>query len=164
MTYKKRKRLGSPVSISDSINDLLKHVMPQRGKFLRIVEMWRDTFGEEVFLHARPTCLRHGVLYVTISDPVWQSDLRYRDRDFIEKVNSILPPNEKLEKIHYRVGYLEGVRPEEDVRRKEIEDTRVCMENLSVDMREAVEKVQDESLKSILAKIGVNIGKTGNKK
>jgi hypothetical protein len=38
------------------------------------------------------------------------------------------------------------------------------MENLSVDMREAVEKVQDESLKSILAKIGVNIGKTGNKK
>jgi hypothetical protein len=81
---------------------------PNRGRLGKIIAAWRDLVGEETFLHARPSALSKGTLYVTVSDPIWQSELRFFDQEFIEKLNATLAPKDRLAQIRYRVGWLEG--------------------------------------------------------
>jgi len=153
MDEKKRRRLRDPVSISESLDGFMESVMPERGRLRKILKIWKEMVGEDVFLNARPSSIRKGVLYITVSDPIWQSELRYFNKTLIEKINSILAESEKIGEIHYRLGYLEGVRPEEDTRKEAEKKTEVAVDDLPAGLRESVMSVKDEPLRAVLARI-----------
>jgi hypothetical protein len=157
VTEKKRRRLRHPVAVSESLDDFMEDVMPERGRLRKILRTWRETVGEDVFLNARPAAIRRGILFVTVSDPIWQSELRYFNTSLIEKINSVLGEDERIHDIRYRLGYLEGVRPEEDARKEAEQKTEAAVGDLPAGLRESVLGVKDESLRSILARIASTI-------
>jgi hypothetical protein len=154
MDERKKRRRSSPVPIGQTIDTVMDRIAPERGRLRRILRVWQETLGEEVFLNARPTAIRRGILYVTISDPIWQSELRYIASQLLEKINASLEDKEKIRDIHFRVGYLEGAMPEVDVVKTEARRTEVAVEKLPADLREPVMHVSDPTLKSILARLG----------
>jgi len=154
MDERKKRRRSSPVPIGQTIDAVMDRIAPERGRLRRILKVWKETLGEEVFLNARPTAIRRGILYVTISDPIWQSELRYIASQLLEKINASLEGKERIMDIHFRVGYLEGAMPEVDVVKTEARRTEEAVEKLPAELREPVMHVSDPTLKSILARLG----------
>ena len=115
----RRRKNAAPVTLGGPLEAAMGKIDPMRGRLRTILQVWRDIVGEEAFLHARPSSIRKGVLTVTVSDPIWQSELRYFNETFLLKINGELPAADGIEKIRYRLGYLEGAWPHEDEKRSE---------------------------------------------
>ncbi|MFH1437012.1 MAG: DUF721 domain-containing protein [Pseudomonadota bacterium] len=154
---KKRSKRPAPVSIGASLGSSMKGIFPERGRLHKILLLWKELLGEEVFLNARPSSIRKNMLIITVSDPIWQSELRYFDESFMEKINAGLSDRESIKAIRYRVGYLEGARPEKDEQEGKEEAAAVAIENLPADLRESVMNVKSPSLRGLMAKIASSI-------
>ena len=154
---KKRNKRPAPVSIGASLGSSMKGIFPERGRLRKILLLWKDLMGEEVFLQARPSSIRKNILTITVSDPIWQSELRYFNESFMEKINAGLSDSESIEGIRYRVGYLEGTWPEKDEDEKEREDTAVAIDDLPANLRESVMNVESPSLRGLMAKIASSL-------
>ncbi len=154
---KKRRKKPAPVSIGASLGSSMEGIFPERGRLRKILLIWKELMGEEVFLHARPTSIRKNMLIITVSDPIWQSELRYFNESFMEKINAGLSDRESIEAIRYRVGYLEGTRPEKEEQEKDEEAAVVVIEDLPAELRESVMNVESPSLRELMAKIASSL-------
>lgn len=153
---KKRKR-REPVAVSDQVQDVMDRILPERGRLRKILVLWREMLGEEVFCNARPTSIRKNQLFVTISDPIWQSELRYFTAELLEKINRIMPEKDRITGIRFRVGYLEGVMPEKDAEITDRKKTEAAVDALPAELREPVLHVTDPALRSILARLASQV-------
>lgn len=153
----KRKKLPAPVAISDSVDSVMDRIIPERGRLRKILALWREMLGEEVFINARPTSIRRNNLYVTISDPIWQSEMRYFTDGLLRRINSVLTKKEQIDQIRFRVGCLEGVSRETDILKTAQEKIGKVVDELPAHLREPVMKVSDPSLRSILARLAASL-------
>jgi hypothetical protein len=153
---KKRKR-KEPVAVGDQVQDVMDRILPERGRLRKILALWREMLGDEVFLNARPTSIRKNELFVTISDPIWQSELRYFTVELLEKINRIMPEKDRIKGIRFRVGYMEGVMPDKDMEIKEEKRTEAVVDALPAELREPVLHVTDPALRSILARLASQV-------
>ncbi|MBQ7515050.1 MAG: DUF721 domain-containing protein [Schwartzia sp.] len=63
---------------------------------------WRDIAGGDIARHVRPVRLDFKTLYLAADAPVWANELRYMERDIIDKINAFVC-EEMVKEIHFTV-------------------------------------------------------------
>lgn len=154
-----KRKTGGVISISEAMRRVLPKINPSAGRLQKIMELWKQILGEKVFIHARPTTIRKATLYVTVSEPVWKGELLYCKRQLIDKINEGLPDKKKIRDIVIRTGYLEGVRKQVDIEKRERKEMEKNISALPVQLRQAVEGLKDEKLKESVVKLASHINR-----
>jgi predicted nucleic acid-binding Zn ribbon protein len=97
---KKNMRLEHIGSVMEKVmGDLEK----ASGPLMVIWQAWSDVVGPVTAKNASPVELKGKILVVNVAGSVWLQELRFSNRDIIEKINSVLE-NSLLEDIQYRIG------------------------------------------------------------
>ena len=48
---------------------------------------WEDAVGEQISKHSRAIRIQDGVLWIEVDHPIWKTELHYRKRQILEKLN-----------------------------------------------------------------------------
>lgn len=160
MKRRKGKR-KAPVSIGEPLGRVLEQAAPRGRRLLAVLDAWRSMVSPRTLSHARPTSIRRGVLYLTVTDPLWMSELTYFVPRFLEALNGALPAGERLKSIRLRVGQLEdmpGTR-----RRRASEPPPPAPSSLTREVRDRLERIDDPELRDQMARIAAKLGGTKGK-
>lgn len=69
-----------------------------------VVHAWDALVDPNVALHAKPTGLKNGTLFVTVDSSAWLSEIaRYRAKEILTQLQSCLGP-ELVKRISFRLG------------------------------------------------------------
>lgn len=69
-----------------------------------VVRAWEALVDPNITLHAKPTGLKNGTLYVTVDSSVWLSEIaRYRAKEILNQLQSCFGP-ELIKRISFRLG------------------------------------------------------------
>ena len=52
--------------------------------------IWKEIVGETIANNSEPSDVKHGVLTVKVSTPVWRNELVFRKKEILEKLNKVL--------------------------------------------------------------------------
>jgi len=52
--------------------------------------IWKDVVGETIANNTEPEEVKHGILLVKVSTPVWRNELMFRKKEILEKLNTVL--------------------------------------------------------------------------
>ena len=52
--------------------------------------LWKDIVGEAIGNNTTPEEVKHDVLIVRVSTPVWRNELMFRKKEILEKINKTL--------------------------------------------------------------------------
>lgn len=59
---------------------------PSTEALIEVFGHWSAVAGERLAGHCRPLALRDGVLVVAVTDPLWATELRYRQGELLERL------------------------------------------------------------------------------
>ena len=80
-----------PVSIGDALARVQAELgLPQGDALHALTNGWDDVVGRDVAAHARLDALRDGVAAIVVDSPLWASQLRYLERDIVERANALV--------------------------------------------------------------------------
>ncbi|HRE12114.1 MAG TPA: DciA family protein [Ignavibacteria bacterium] len=94
-----RKHAKKQTTLHDEIGDLIGAIKKQKKERF---DFWYLAVGEKIGKIAAPTFKKHGVLYVTVVNPVSRFELTRMKQEILEKVNGILDENKKLKDIIFK--------------------------------------------------------------
>ncbi len=156
-----RRRGGGPVRIDGVVGPALSGASPDGGKLFAILERYRSMVSETTMEHARPTSIRKDVLIMTVTDPVWMTELRFFVPRFLEAFNSVLPVDARLRDIRLRVGILPG--PLEPSRAQRLHEAHEATgpAGLPADIRKRIERVTDPALRELMLRVASGAGEKG---
>jgi predicted nucleic acid-binding Zn ribbon protein len=90
----KRARKVKPLETETSAFMLLKGAFDkstwQQIQDVRVLDIWEETVGEEIFRVAKAESFQAGILTVKVDHPVWRSELALMSKDIIRKLNQAL--------------------------------------------------------------------------
>jgi len=91
-----------------SLGDILRKIMndpslPFSPEDARIWHVWDAAVGQAIAQNARPAWIRHGVLRVRVSGPIWLQELEYAREAIREKLNAALE-RPAVREIEFRLG------------------------------------------------------------
>jgi len=66
--------------------------IPTAAVLETVFSRWADLVGPTIALHTHPASLRNGVLVVTVEEPAWGSELRYRAQELVVRLEDQLGP------------------------------------------------------------------------
>ncbi len=93
-----------PRKVSDTLDDLLRHLGSSRGETLATVfGRWTDVVGDRVAAHTGPLAVRDGALIIAVDDPAWASELRWQSARLCERARYVLN-DDSIERITVRGG------------------------------------------------------------
>jgi predicted nucleic acid-binding Zn ribbon protein len=87
----------------NTLKEVLKKAAERNPEFAQALEeseavrRWPEAVGDVIAKHAEAVSVRAGVLRVRVDHPIWRSELQFRKRQILEKLNSGL--NRKIEEI-----------------------------------------------------------------
>lgn len=58
--------------------------------FTRLVDAWPQMVGETLAAHSHVRGVRNGVLEVVVDSPGWATELRYLERDLVERASEVV--------------------------------------------------------------------------
>ena len=80
-----------PVSIGDALARVQAELgLPQGDAVRALADGWDDVVGRDVAVHARLDALRDGTAAIVVDSPLWASQLRYLERDIVDRANALL--------------------------------------------------------------------------
>jgi predicted nucleic acid-binding Zn ribbon protein len=88
-----------------SIKELLiqiNEVLPFDLEDGQIWKLWKSVVGEHTARHTQPVAIRNKVLTVWVSSSIWLQELRYREKEIIQKLNRMLE-RDAVEKIRFQM-------------------------------------------------------------
>ncbi len=78
---------AGPRPVAASLDHVTRALgMPSAAVLEAVFSQWPDLVGPTAAANARPSSLRGGVLVVTVDDPAWGSELRYRAQDILASI------------------------------------------------------------------------------
>jgi len=95
--FKARKK--KQTTLHDEIGDLIGAIKKQKKNRF---DFWYEAVGEKIGKIAVPTFKKHGVLYVSVVNPVSRFELTRMKQEILEKVNSNLIETKKLKDIIFK--------------------------------------------------------------
>ena len=82
----KRDRSDEPVLLRDAVATVGRDLgMPEPDVFETLVAAWPDIVGTELEPHAVVRSVREGVCTVEVDGPGWATQLRYAERQVVER-------------------------------------------------------------------------------
>lgn len=94
-----RQHTKKQTTLNDEVADLIGAIKKQKKDRF---DFWYMAVGEKLGKIAIPTFKKHGVLYVSVVNPVSRFELTRMKQEILEKVNSILSENKKLKDIIFK--------------------------------------------------------------
>lgn len=93
------------------MGDVLAELMARRGyareqTAANYEAAWREAAGESLALHTRVGLLRRGALEVTVANSVLLQELTFQKQAILGQLSRLLP-DERIEKLRFRVGPIE---------------------------------------------------------
>lgn len=147
--------------IGEPLGRVLERAAPRGRRLLAVLDRWRSMVSPETLRHARPTTIRRNVLYLTVTDPVWMSELTYFVPRFLEVLNESLPDGEALAGIRLRIGTLP---PQEEPVRERARAEPVDASRLSGEVRRRLERISDPDLREQMGRIASKLaGRKGKR-
>ncbi len=75
-----------------SLGDALKLLVQSLGiekqvEQYKIFDVWNDVVGQQVAKVAQPERLANGVLFVSVSNAPWRTELTFRKKEILEKIH-----------------------------------------------------------------------------
>jgi len=64
--------------------------LDKRLREFRALEAWEEAVGPAVAMHAEPTGIRDGVLFVEVDSSVWMQELSLLRESIVERLNAAL--------------------------------------------------------------------------
>jgi predicted nucleic acid-binding Zn ribbon protein len=87
-------RPEEPRRLRDSLAEVSADLgLPEPDALAYLIEEWESLVGPDVAPHCRLTSLRDGVLRVTVDTAPRGTQLRYLERDLVERAASLLGPD-----------------------------------------------------------------------
>src|ERR1051325_1726802 len=92
-------------SAADLVPVVLKELrIDQRRIEAEVVKVWNNLIDPVIALHAQPTGLRKGTLFVSVDSNVWLSEIvRYRRKEILERLQHTFG-RDLIARISFRVG------------------------------------------------------------
>jgi predicted nucleic acid-binding Zn ribbon protein len=82
---------GEPVSMHASLDRIVRHLGgPSADVTSRVFGRWPELVGDAVAAHSRPVSMNGTTLVVAVSDPAWATQLRFLERDLVERLRTEL--------------------------------------------------------------------------
>jgi predicted nucleic acid-binding Zn ribbon protein len=82
----RRRRAPEPVSLRDAVAAVGKELgMPPPTELSALVDAWPEIVGDAVASHASVRSVRDGVCTVEVDEPGWATQLRYAERQVVER-------------------------------------------------------------------------------
>jgi hypothetical protein len=158
MSSKRRPGRDAPIKIEEPLGRALERAAPVGKRLLAVKQRWRAIVSPRTLAHARPTSIRRNVLTLTVTDALWMSELMYFVPEFLENLNRSLPGDQALERIRLRVGELPAV-PSSDTRAAAEPEPAARVE-LSAELRQRLERIDDPELREQMVRIAAKLGGT----
>jgi hypothetical protein len=158
MTRRRRGKRKAPVRIAGPLGSALERAAPRGRRLLAVLERWRAMVSPETLVHARPTSIRRDVLYLTVTDSLWMSELTYFVPRFLESFNGVLPADQQLRSIRLRVGSL---RPLAE-RPGAADPGPVPDRELPDEVRRRLARIPDPALRRQMERIAAKVGGTSD--
>ena len=75
-----------------SVGDALKLLVQSLGiekqvEQYKIFDVWNDVVGQQVAKVAQPERLQNGVLFVSVNNAPWRTELTFRKKEILEKIH-----------------------------------------------------------------------------
>ena len=84
-----RYRKANPVAISGIMASVVKKLNGEDNFFFEnLKSKWEYIVGSTNAVNMEPASFRDGILTVVVSSPVWLTELRFRKKEIISKVNN----------------------------------------------------------------------------
>jgi predicted nucleic acid-binding Zn ribbon protein len=97
-------RANRSKSASNLVPHLLKDLrIDSRQAEVEIVKVWNNLIDPTIVAHAQPIGLRKGTLFVTVDSSVWLSEIRYRRKEILDRLQHSFG-RDVIAKISYRIG------------------------------------------------------------
>ena len=80
-----------PRPLGDSIARVLRHLgAPAPGALETVFGEWERLVGARIAAHAEPVAVHDGVLTVRATDAAWANQLRWLERDVLERIQAVV--------------------------------------------------------------------------
>jgi predicted nucleic acid-binding Zn ribbon protein len=104
VSARRRDRSDEPRPLRDSLAEVSADLgLPEPDGLAVLIDQWKNLVGVEVAPHCRLTSLRDGVLRVTVDSAPRATQLRYLEREIVERAAAMLGPGVVLG-LRVRVG------------------------------------------------------------
>lgn len=95
--------MTEPVSMHASLDRIVRHLGgPSADVTTRIFGRWPELVGDAIAAQSRPVSMNGTTLVVAVSDPAWATQLRFLERDLIDRLRTELG-HDALDAIEVRV-------------------------------------------------------------
>jgi predicted nucleic acid-binding Zn ribbon protein len=74
------------------------------GGILNLIRVWRRAVGGPISENAKPFAVNGRLLLVHVTSSVWLHQLHFLKADLLDKLNSSLRENERIEDIKFKIG------------------------------------------------------------
>lgn len=91
------------------LDGLLRKIESGAKKTTAVSEAWIEAADEETKAHARPVCLKNGIMTVAVENSVWMYKLMLEKKEIIRKFNEKYSGRKKATEIRFRVGAAENL-------------------------------------------------------
>ena len=91
------------MSMHASLDRIVRHLGgPSADVTSRVFGRWPELVGEAIAAQSRPVSMNGTTLVVAVSDPAWATQLRFLERDLIDRLHSELGAD-VIDQIEVRV-------------------------------------------------------------
>jgi predicted nucleic acid-binding Zn ribbon protein len=81
----------APVPVGAAVERVLRHLgAPPPDALATVFGQWPQLVGARVAEHAEPVAVRDGTLVVRAQDPAWANQLRWLERELVERLGDAL--------------------------------------------------------------------------
>lgn len=105
-----KKKRSSNKEFTPIGNILEKLLNEQRsnssGGLFHLIQVWKNVFGPPISDNAKPFAVKGRLLLVHVSSSVWMHQLHFLKADLLDKLNSALQKNQRIEDIKFKIGQL----------------------------------------------------------
>jgi predicted nucleic acid-binding Zn ribbon protein len=91
-----------PTPLAAALDTVMRRLSGAGQGSASLLVRWPELVGEEIARHATPVAVRAGDLVLAVPDPVWASQLRWLERDLLERIVERGGP--RLDRLTLRVG------------------------------------------------------------
>ena len=89
----KRPRAHEPMSLRDAVTAVGKQLgMPPPTELSALTDAWPEIVGAAVAAHASVRSVREGVCTIEVDEPGWATQVRYAERQVVERAAACCGP------------------------------------------------------------------------
>ena len=76
--------------LADILNKLRNQnpVLSKRIEESDAVSRWEEAVGAQIAKHARAVRVQDGILWIEVDHPIWKTELHYRKRQILDRLNT----------------------------------------------------------------------------